>query len=500
MSGEMNRDFLYIGGGTPQYMLAWLVCVSAGIANSNNIRRIVVECRNSKVQKRLKEYESQVDCEILFDSVTHFRVVCQPGVIRSLADTFHLFKGCLTVSREELLRNKCWKRTQVQHSVWDLAMRSSKDGCLEPGLWALCKATVRCFLAYSKGVYLQSLGCRVAILGHNVYSHRSLSVGLVIKDRVALFGQARGCVYRRSGRYEVSHLARGKSEWDKLIAKQAVKQQLSYIRSRRTGKSTYKDAATAGRINNTSVSNPHTAPNQVFLHVFRDSPFNIIDNSRIYADYVDWITDTIRIIAESDEEWCIRRHPSSVNWGENQDIWLDSILSKVFSGSLVPDNIRLAEDEQSNVEVLERCKRVVTFSGTVALEASCWGVKPITISTTILSDYREDLVFKPKSRAEYKSLLLMSSNSRLLEQTYEGMKLCEKLLYSAENQISLMNKLDIPTLYRPSEVDLNRAELAIAKKLRFGKVVGDLVNSGRCLGVGETFSTVASDVREEYQN
>ena len=63
-----------------------------------------------------------------------------------------------------------------------------------------------------------------------------------------------------------------------------------------------------------------------------------------------------------------------------------------------------------------------------------------------------------------------------------------------------MNKLDIPTLHRPTEVELYRAELAIARRLRFGTAVGDLVNSGRCLGVGETFSTVASDVREEYQN
>ena len=287
-------------------------------------------------------------------------------------------------------------------------MRSNKDGCLKPGFWALCKATVRCFLAYTKGVYLQALGCRVAILGHNVYNHRSLSVGLVIKDRVALFGQARGCVYKRNGKYEVSHLARGKSEWDKLIAKQAVEQQLSYIGSRRTGQSTYRDAAIAGRISDKSVSNHQTAPNQVFMHVFRDSPFNIIVKSRIYADYVEWVTETIRIIAESDEEWCIRPHPSSVYWGENQETWLESIFSKVFGGSFRPDNIRYAEGKQSNIEVLERCKRVITFSGTIALEASCWGVKPITISTTILSDYREDLVFKPKSRKEYRSLLLMS--------------------------------------------------------------------------------------------
>ena len=66
------------------------------------------------------------------------------------------------------------------------------------------------------------------------------------------------------------------------------------------------------------------------LHVFRDSPFFILDQKRIFSDYIDWIVNTLIILKETNEQWIIRPHPSRQLWGEDSSKFFFKIYNQVF--------------------------------------------------------------------------------------------------------------------------------------------------------------------------
>ena len=67
----------------------------------------------------------------------------------------------------------------------------------------------------------------------------------------------------------------------------------------------------------------------IYLHIFRDSPFKAIKKEILFRDYVDWITQTIKFIEESDENWLLAKHPSSNLWGEDQNFIINGILKSL---------------------------------------------------------------------------------------------------------------------------------------------------------------------------
>ena len=70
--------------------------------------------------------------------------------------------------------------------------------------------------------------------------------------------------------------------------------------------------------------------NIIFLHVFKDSPYNILDKKRIFCDYVEWVEETLKILKFSKERWTIRLHPVAKYWGENSYVKINIILKKIF--------------------------------------------------------------------------------------------------------------------------------------------------------------------------
>ena len=135
--------------------------------------------------------------------------------------------------------------------------------------------------------------------------------------------------------------------------------------------------------------------NVIFLHVFKDSPYSCIDKKRIFGDYFDWFVSTLRIIGESNEEWQIRIHPSSKKWGEDPKKIINYTKKFFFDGKF-PKNIEFINQKLSNLKSFKSAKRVVTFSGHAHIEAACFGIRPIIISRTTLSDYNKDLTIYPK--------------------------------------------------------------------------------------------------------
>ena len=118
--------------------------------------------------------------------------------------------------------------------------------------------------------------------------------------------------------------------------------------------------------------------NILMLHIFKDSPFSIIDKKRIFNDYVDWLRHTLKIISKTDEIWGIKFHPSAKRWGENSQKIFNEFISEIFN-SKIPNNFFLINKEFSNYEIFQKSKRIVTFWGTCHLESAAFGLKPIVI-------------------------------------------------------------------------------------------------------------------------
>ena len=76
----------------------------------------------------------------------------------------------------------------------------------------------------------------------------------------------------------------------------------------------------------------------LMLHIFKDSPYGLIDKKRIFSDYTDWLNYTLKIISESDETWGIKFHPSALRWGENSYKIFHEFIEYNFNSKL-PKNI-----------------------------------------------------------------------------------------------------------------------------------------------------------------
>ena len=76
--------------------------------------------------------------------------------------------------------------------------------------------------------------------------------------------------------------------------------------------------------------------------------------------------------------------------GENSIIFIENIFTKLKINNL-PKNIVIENSKISNLKILQNSRRIVTYSGTVALESCVYGIKPITIATTSVSSYSNDL-------------------------------------------------------------------------------------------------------------
>ena len=216
------------------------------------------------------------------------------------------------------------------------------------------------------------------------------------------------------------------------------------------------------------------------LHIFRDSPFNIVDRTRVFSDYIDWIYSTLKIIKNSNEEWLIRPHPSYKRWGEDSSKIFKRIYDDVFSKA-IPSNIKFNTDKFSNLELLKKAKRIVTFSGTVHLESACLGIRPIVISKCTLSNISNKLVLKPRNFRVYSQLLLKDSNSKIFQLDKYSIKLSKLLLFIRENILSLKNDLNSLTLFRNDkkylfDKDFKNMLRSLEKNKNFLSLIGELID------------------------
>ena len=313
----------------------------------------------------------------------------------------------IKLNRDLLLTQSDWFKTQVNHAIWDTSFYNSADGLLDLNIFSRLRSAnaVSCNIKMAR-ILEKKYHVTDAILGHVVYAGRALASELK-RNGVNVMAHAASVIYHMPDKNDTrwSFVSRSLYNFASYMQKDMLYQAGNYWKGRTKGISLYQDAKDA--YTGHSASKGEVPVNVVFLHVFRDSPFNYIDRQRVFADYIEWISCTLREIANSDEDWLIKPHPSASAWGEDQFTWLESFSNNLFNG-VWPKNI-MVEDRYSNMYVLAKAKRVITYHGTVHLEAAAYGIKPIVIADVTLNKFDPNYVHKPRTLEEYLGLLRLPS-------------------------------------------------------------------------------------------
>ena len=173
----------------------------------------------------------------------------------------------------------------------------------------------------------------------------------------------------------------------------------------------------------------------------------MIDRNRIFVDYFDWITNTLKIVDMSDENWILRIHPSCKRWGENQTNLLKIIFKKLKKQGFLLKNVLIDNQTNSNISILKKCKKIVTFSGHIATEALAYGLKPIVISHNPFLFINRKLIYKPRSIYEYKKMLLNKNKNLCIDDSNQKLN-ARHLIYIQENLLRLDKDINASEIYR----------------------------------------------------
>lgn len=137
-------------------------------------------------------------------------------------------------------------------------------------------------------------------------------------------------------------------------------------------------------------------------HAFPDAPHN--NDYYLFLDHYDWAHQTISQIKNIDGvNWILRDHPSNSRSFFHSKHSLVSIAKEIYGNSL-PSNIAIMPDKQFSARtVIEMADGIVTGYGTIAIEASCFGVKSLLAGSSPFSGL--GFTMDPKTKDEYFSLL-----------------------------------------------------------------------------------------------
>lgn len=430
-----NKKYIYIGGGYDPLNLGILIPILEGYKNKEEI---IIENLEFKVfQDYIKKNK------IKFNNLNFLNIILTDSkkiklnnlifLIYDLAKNFFFYLKLLLFFSYKDKKNY---KSSFAHAYWDSSIRHMNDNELRPNLILKLSALLR--LIYY-GIYIKELINKYPIksvfLAHTVYKYR-IALEEFKKRNIRVFSQGNFAYFQQKKKKEL--------EWTfvntnllkkikKIVSDLTIKR---FWNLRFSGKLKDTDFLAAAKIKSNARSN--LQENVIFLHVFKDSPFAIIDKNRIFFDYYHWIIETIKIIKESDEIWSLRIHPNSKVWGENSAVILKNIERRYFNGSF-PKNIKIDNKYHSNLKVFNNMKRCVTFSGTSSIEASCYGIKPILISDNLLSHTNKSYFLKPNNIKEYKEYLIKKSSDPIFIQKKNAVKVSRFLLYLFYNVLSFKN-------------------------------------------------------------
>jgi len=475
------KKSIYCGGGFFDNQLLWIIPIIDGYCDANKVETIIFErklsnrlLKNTHINSIVKKY----NVLNLKDNIS---------IIQLLKIIFFFFKNffkiiyySLIINRTILLnKNLSWKKIQIYHSIWDTSFFYLKDENLNPHFFHKFKSSLRIFMNIYFAHYLEKKKIFTAFMNHSVYSARAM-IAIFRESQIKIIIQANHSLYLLPVLFDNSWSIFDKKTLIKLRTKKILKSSISYWKGRLKGYGNYEDAKIAFNKKNYK-KNYHNFNNIIFLHIFRDSPFNVIDRKRIFSDYVDWIDKTLRILKYSKEDWIIRPHPNFKRWGENSYKTYKEILNKIINNNDLK-NVKYLNHKIPNIELLKKAKRILTFSGTVHVEAACLGIKPIVISDCTLSNSTSGrFVLKPKNLNQYKKFLLANSNSSIFKLNNKQRRNSILMLFIRESIVNLKKELGAISIYRSDsdkirDYEFNNIYKNLDKKKYF------LTETGKSLG------------------
>lgn len=440
---------VYVGGGFVDAQLLWLIPLIDGYCQQKNINSIIFERKlkiniinNLIINKILKKYNIlYLKNDILIKNFLYIFFF----LIQSLVNIF--FLAFLTTRVNLLNKKNTWDKTQILHSIWDSSVLYLKDYKLEPNLLIKIKFSFLIHINLYLAEFLSKQNLDTVFFGHTVYSARAM-IAVFRKKNVKVICHANSSLYILPKSQDISWAMPNLKMINTLNSNLLFKKSNRYWKRRILGNGNYEEANIAAK-KNIFFKKSSIYKNIIMLHIFRDSPFHIIDRNRIFADYIDWIKYTLEILKLSKEKWLIRPHPNCLRWGENsRKVYFNIVkryLIKISNKNIKFDSLKL-----SNIEILRNAKRVVTYSGTAHIEAACLGIKPIIISNTTLNHYDKNIVLKPKTVKEYSDLLLKDCQSFTLNK--KQIMFAKFILFFNENISHIRGDLNSKSLYRNDKI------------------------------------------------
>jgi hypothetical protein len=485
---------LYCGGGFIDSQILWLIPIIDGYCKKNKIETLIFERKLSQIilKKKISSNILKKYKIIYLKNELNFLKIFNI-IFFILKNSFLIIYYSVKVERKILLKKKIsWEKCQIFHSIWDTSFFYLKDGDLTPSFFQKLKASVRVFLNIHLAHSIKTI--HTAFLGHSVYSARALTA-IFRKFNIKIFMHGSCVIHYLPKSYDISSSFVNRKILYNIKRSNLKNIALKYWRMRLRGFSTYADARMAFQSKIVKKENCNFS-NVVMLHIFRDSPFNIIDRERIFEDYVSWISNTLKILKDSNENWLIRPHPGFKRWGENSFETYLKIYKGVF-GKNPCKNVKYMSDKLSNIDILKSAKRVITFNGTSHIEAACFGIKPIVISDCTLSHLSQSLVFKPKSYSEYSGLLLKNSHSSIFKLSKNKVEYAKFALFAKENIITLSTDLKSSPVYRGDGQNIKIREFNnVSRNLKNKELF--LTKTGSLLG--SKFKTTISEKYLNYFN
>tara|TARA_B100000686_G_scaffold352882_1_gene456363 strand:+ start:1406 stop:2878 length:1473 start_codon:yes stop_codon:yes gene_type:complete len=489
------KEKIFVGCGFIDSQLLWLLPLIYGYSKEKKIKSIIFHKRISekvKNNKIFKKISNHFNVEFLDDHNLLKKYFFIKWLVIILV---FLPKGivlALKTTKIKLLdKNLSWKDSQVYHSIWDTAIKDSEDGVIKPKFINLLIASI--LVEYNKFEANLALkrNAKHFFIAHSVYGYRAF-LSEIRKREINIFCHSGFTIYKQYTNRDNSWCFIDKKLFNKLVKNKSTEVD-KYWNKRQKGKGNYEDSRIAANIKNKTKSK---YKNIIFLHIFRDSPFADIDRERLFEDYISWIDKTLEILKYSNEDWLLRLHPSYKRWGENQNITLNKIIYRKFNGVL-PKNIKIEDNVNSNYEILKNANRIVTFNGTSHLEAACFGIKPIVISNTMLNILKKDFVIKPKTFSQYKKILLRNSESNYFKLKNSDTLLAKKIMYVREKALKFETEVGGFHVFKGDPKfkfleDYKQTERKLNKNLNF------LFKNGQNLSKKINFTLSQSFLNENY--
>jgi hypothetical protein len=487
----MSEKKIFIGGGFTDSQIIWTLLIVDGFCSKKNIKNIIFENKipdyilhNKTFSKVLAKYKiDYLKYNIFFKKLYIFE--CIIFFLLNLKKIFYLL---FFFKRNDLLKINNWYDIQIYHGFWDLGYRLSKDGYLNLSFKTKLISSIKIFANLYLAKKLYKLNIFAAFMGHAVYGSRAM---------IAVFRKKNIRVYIQSlYRFNLMHKKHDdpfyflKNNLKNLKNNITYKIYNQYWIDRLCGNSNYDDSNIA-RYPNVSIKykNNLIYDNVIMLHVFRDSPFFILDQKRIFSDYIDWIVNTLIILKETNEQWIIRPHPSRKLWGEDSSKFFFKIYNQVFR-DCKNKNIIFDHSKTSNLKIFTIAKRIVTYSGTAQIESACFGIKPIFISDSSITNMSQSLFLKPKTILEYKELLLINSRNKCFKLNDKEIDYAKFVLYLNEKFFSIKEALGLKHEYNNTKIDdlyKNIFLKKIIKKYQFLNKSGQQLNKNYSMSVAEEF-------------